>query len=214
MGERNPRKLLQSEVDRIRDDTLDRCTATNANGEPCKKYPMKGATTCGSHTPRPAKKRAESNRVMDMAKKKSVLYNPDAPPVTDPVAELQMLAGQLKWMHDTLGEHVNALERLTTYSNEGVEQIKAVIGLWERTISQYNKILVDMTRLGIEERMTVMRERFGDAIIEAIRSTINDQSVQLTPAQQQALTMAAQEHFKLALGADRARAVIPGELTQ
>lgn len=207
------RKMLQSEVEQVRADTLDLCTATTRAGEPCQRRPMKGATTCGSHTPPAAKRRAETNKAMDEARKGTAMYNPDAPPVTDPVAELQGLAGQLKWMHDVLGEQVNQLERLATYSEDGVEQIRSVIQLWERTITQYNKILVDMTRLGIEERMTVMRERFGDAIIEAIRATINDQSVQLTPAQQQALTTSAQEHFKLALGSERARSVTPHELS-
>ncbi len=54
--------------------------------------------------------------------------------------------------------HVEELNELAAVGGEGVESIRAVVVLFERAIESCRKTLVDVARLDIDTRLTVITE--------------------------------------------------------
>lgn len=86
-------------------------------------------------------------------------------PISDPLSELQDLAGKAKAWLVLLEEHVADLERLRYSSAEGGEHIRGEIVLFERAIDQLRRLLVDMARLDIDQRlMRITEAHVGQAL--------------------------------------------------
>lgn len=70
----------------------------------------------------------------------SLLWNPDAPPITDSVGEMQRLAGSMRQTVDVLGAELEG----------GLDDaVKATA--WLRVLRELRTLLADMKRLGIAE---------------------------------------------------------------
>lgn len=122
-----------------------RCSAAAKSrpGERCRKNPHPGASICTNHGLTVAGRAAAERRQTETAAAKVLdgLWVRDAVPVTNAVAGLQQLAGQLQHVADFLGGRLEA---------GGLDQV--MTAAWLRVLRELRTALGEMERLGIAER--------------------------------------------------------------
>jgi hypothetical protein len=101
-----------------------------------------------------------------------LLYQRDAPPVTNPLEALQRLAGRAAAWEEVIGEKVNELRSLRYSTEEGGEQLRAEITVMERAFDRLGRLLVDIAKLNIEERMAVIQQRTADMLELALAEAL------------------------------------------
>lgn len=100
-----------------------------------------------------------------------LLANPHAAPVTDPLGELARIAGMVGATVEVLSGRVNELASLTGVTDSGSEQVRAIVGLWERMIKQSESLLTTMAKLGIEDRSVRLEEARVAAVVGVLQAT-------------------------------------------
>jgi hypothetical protein len=90
----------------------------------------------------------------------------NALPVTDPVSSLERLAGALQQLVDEAGRRVNELSHLA--GGEHLTQLRAEVGLLERALVLLRGVLVDMARLGIDNRRLEMDQVVASVVVAAV----------------------------------------------
>jgi hypothetical protein len=143
----------------------------NSRG-PCHGAAVTGSDGCRMHLGEEAQPVIAEARLQEEAAR--LLYQRDAPPVTDPLSALQRLAGRAAAWEDIIGEKVNEM-RSIRYSTEGGEQLRSEIVVMERAMDRLGKLLVDIAKLNIEERLAVIQQRTADmlelALTEALQKS-------------------------------------------
>jgi hypothetical protein len=95
------------------------------------------------------------------------------PPVTDPISALSELAPETLALNDYLRGKVDALRAEEWwYKGAGQEQLRSEIVLYERSLDRCAKVLTDMTRLNLEDRLVTVTERQAEVAVSVIRSTL------------------------------------------
>lgn len=147
-----------------------RCKAHNRAGGPCGQWPLAGQEVCRLHGGAKPAAIANGERRQADAKAEGVvrrlLLDPQSQPVTDPVLSLQRLAGGLEGMVAELSSRVGTLP-------VGVDdgpQLRAEVLLLERLIGHLRTLLVDMARLGLEDRVTAVMEAQGEQVFELVQA--------------------------------------------
>lgn len=136
-----------------------RCTArAKSTQEQCGKPALPGSPTCRLHGSAAPQVRVKAGQRIVEAKIRKTLGRLTSTPVTDPLTALQHLAGKAHAWMDLLEEHVAELERLRYSSAEGGEHIRGEVVLFERAMDQCRKVLVDVARLDIDERLMRITE--------------------------------------------------------
>jgi len=160
-----------------------KCGGTNRQGEPCgnpagKNTDHFGSGNCANHggaTP--------AGRVHALNQQaQRLLYKHDAGPVADPLEALQRLAGRALALEETIGELVNNLRSVRYETETGGEQLRAEVAVLERAMDRCGKILVDIARLNIEERLARITERQAEIVSEALTAALSEMGM---PADQQ-----------------------------
>ncbi len=128
-----------------------RCTATNRAGAQCGRRPVPGANVCALHGGKaPAVARRARERVLE-ARINGELHRQGWEPVNDPVAWYTDVAGEVRAFlalcRDALGK-LNALDQQT---RDG-EDVRALVGLYERALDRAQRTADNMTSRGIEAR--------------------------------------------------------------
>lgn len=115
----------------------------------------------------PQVSRAAARRVAE-AKAAGVLaalVPADTPPVTDVAGELVALAGDWSRPEPQRGRWSNASTR-----SPGTRA--AQVELWLALVDRCSRLLADMARLGIEDRVAAITERTGETIVAVIERTM------------------------------------------
>ena len=173
----------------------DKCAGHNRRGLPCQKPPVPGATVCGLHGGKaPQVKAAAQRRVAEKAAA-ALLHDLDAAPVTDPVAALQRLAGVVSSAVDVMGSRVNELTSIRYTDAKQAEQLRSEVAIWERLLAQCSRLLVDMVRLGIEDRLAAVEESRLDLLEKAMRAILADPDLHLDAVQQAAAPAVIHRHL-------------------
>lgn len=124
------------------------CGASRSNGEPCKQWPVRGEKRCRLHggilDPVVIKKREL------VAKINGQMVVRGWEPVLDPLAAIADLAGEVLEFKELCRAQLNELQEWVGYSEEDVEYARALVQTYERSLDRSNKILADMTRLGLD----------------------------------------------------------------
>lgn len=171
--------------------TVPKCGGTNRQGGPCGNPAGKGTDhfgsgNCESHCgSTPSGKAAALN---DRAGR--LLYKHDAEPVTNPLEALQRLAGRFAHAEEVIGDTVNELHSWRYEGKESGEQLRAEIGMLERAMSQLGRLLVDIAKLNIEERLAAVREKTAVMLEEALAAALMKSGANLEGQ------AAAREEFK------------------
>lgn len=169
-----------------------RCTAHARDDDgalrPCTRWPVRGLNVCPAHGGRARQSKAKA--VQNLSEKaatlaiRRVLHNPDARPVTDPVAALQRLTGQLRDAVESIGERVNELEsvRYEGAGAAGSEQLRGEVAVWTGLMRELRGALTDLARLGLEERQVRVDEATAARLNEGVDWLLRALGVTVTDA--------------------------------
>lgn len=128
-------------------------------------------------------------------------------PVENPLTELAALAGRARALMDVLEARVEALLDAPDESGEytetgGIrykggagEQIRGEVQLYERSMDRLGKMLVDIGRLNIDERLAKLEERQIELVISALEVGLNAAGVR-DPQQRETAKTAAGRHLR------------------
>jgi hypothetical protein len=165
--------------------TSPKCSGTNRQGEPCgnaagKGTDHKGAGNCSNHggctpTGRMAALNEQAQRL---------LYKYDAEPVTDTLGALQRLAGRALALEETIGQLVNDLSsiRYESGGENSSEQLRSEVAVLERAMDRCGRLLVDIAKLNIEERLAKVTEAQAAVAADAMRTVLREMGL---PIEQQ-----------------------------
>ncbi len=108
-----------------------------------------------------------------------LLYQHDAAPVTNPLEALQSLAGRALALEQVIGEKVNELRSLRYEGEGGGEQIRGELQVLERSMDRAGKLLVDIAKLGIEDKLAGIRQRTLDMLERALDAALESSGADL-----------------------------------
>jgi hypothetical protein len=158
-----------------------------SNRGPCHGSPVTGSDRCRMHLGDKAPAVIAEAKLQEQAER--LLYQRDAPPVTNPLEALQRLAGRAAAWEEVIGEKVNELRSLR-YSTEGGEQLRAEIAVMERAFDRLGRLLVDIAKLNIEGRLATVREATAQMLEQALQAALASSGCDLDGQQR------AQEAFR------------------
>lgn len=195
----------------------DRCTATTKEtGERCRHHRgPDGAPVCRYHGGgAPQVKVAAQRRGVDAELERMATLV--GTPVGNPLTELSRVAGRSRAWMEMLEERVQALldaqdgdgrcphcgEDLEDaagslrYRGGAGEQIRGEVQLYERAMDRLGRLLADIGRLKIDERLAAITSKQADAVIAALEAGLNAAGVR-EPAQRTAAKSAASRELRL-----------------
>jgi hypothetical protein len=145
------------------------CTFISKEGDICHNWSVKGLTICHKHggsmpTLREHGQKvmaaaAERHRIEELAEK----YELEGP-IENPLLAMQMLAAEVVGFKDYLFEKIKELDDFTNTDFKGAEDAKAIVQLYERALDRTTKLMADMSKLKIEERLAQISERQGELV--------------------------------------------------
>ena len=138
-----------------------RCSARRSSGEPCRKYAVAGATVCSVHGGRAPQVKAAGRRRLAEQRAIGVLARQGRRPIGSPTEELVRVAEEIVNLKDVLLEHVERLRSIARTDKTGREEVRAVLSAYERGLDRTVRSLVDISKLGLEERLVNLAEQQG-----------------------------------------------------
>ena len=175
--------------------TSPKCGGKNRQGGPCgnpagKNTDHLGSGNCSNHggctpTGRTAALNEQAQRL---------LYHHGAGAVTDPLEALQRLAGRALMLEETIGGLVNNLRSVRYGTEAGGEQLRSEVAILERAMDRCGKILVDIAKLNIDERLARVTEQQAEQVSAALSAVLADMG--LTQQQQQAARTGVARHLR------------------
>lgn len=150
------------------------CTDVAAStGERCKLPPHAGTTRCYKHGVNGATKRKAQARIA-VDTWAGELYDPDAPPVTDPFAELARLGGIARNAMNVAGKKVNELEgRWHDTDDDGRRTVKVEIQMLTQFMKFCESVLTNLAKLGLEDRMVQIEEAKATAMLRCLEAALS-----------------------------------------
>lgn len=152
-----------------------KCRGHKPDGSPCGRWPIKGALVCPKHggSAPQVKRKAAQNVAIEKATGLLTQYG-DASPVTDPLGELLSIAGRAKRLMSALEARVDQLESIRYENFAGGEQLRAEVGAYMTMLDRCRIVLVDILRLGIEDRLAKVEEAQVSIVMEAMQAALRE----------------------------------------
>jgi len=123
-----------------------------------------GHGRCKLHGGRTSSHRKAARAREVQADAKAVLAKEGVEPILDPLGKIAELAAVANAMQEALAARVNALDGLANISEDGTEQVRAVLLLWERALERTERFCADLVRLDYEGRRAALAERQSEAL--------------------------------------------------
>lgn len=177
------------------------CGARKRNGEgTCRRAAgagtdHKGYGNCSWHggSSPSGRQSATEKRIESEARRK--LYQHDARPVDNPLEALQLLAGRALALENQIGDLVNGLDDKIRYTDEhDAEQLRAEVAVLERAMDRAGKILVDIAKLNIEERLARVTEAQAQMAMDALTAAMGEMG--MGPEQQREARSRVARHLR------------------
>ena len=154
-------------------------------------------------------KGAERERVTSQARK-ALEGIEDFTEVTDPVQRLRLLAGRCEAFMEAMGTKVADLTSLR-YESKTAEQVRGEIQIYQQAMAAAGKILVDLARLGLDERAIRLEEQQVALLAGALGQALEESG--LPAERQQAIRQRVGELVEVAGGGTTGGPrVIPGSV--
>jgi len=180
--------------------SVPKCGGTNRQGAPCgnpagKNTDHFGSGNCSNHggsTP--------SGRIHALNQQaERLLYKHDAAPVADPLEALQRLAGRALALEETIGELVNNLRSVRYETETGGEQLRSEVAVLERAMDRCGRLLVDIAKLNIEERLARVTEQQAQMTMEALSAALGE--IGISAEQQREARVRVARHLRVVTAA-------------
>jgi len=110
---------------------------------------------------------------------RQVLWKHDAAPVVNPLEALQLLAGRALALEQVIGEKANELRSWRYEGGVGTEQLRSEIGALERAMDRCGRLLLDIAKLNVEEKLAGIRARTADMLEMALDAALESAGVGL-----------------------------------
>ena len=92
--------------------------------------------------------------------------------VTNPLEELSLLVSEVILYKDFCADQVARLHGDYRYEGRSGEQLRAEVALYERSLDRGGKLLIEWSRLDIDERLTKIEEAKAAMLLEVIRRVL------------------------------------------
>jgi len=176
-----------------------KCSGHRTDGEKCQAYAINGGKVCAAHGGRAPQMKATAALNVAERKAEGLLAGiTDFEPVTDPLTELQRVAGRAVRLVEVLEPVVAELKRIRYESQ--AEQVDGRMVVYERALDRAGKILADMARLNIEERLARVGEAQARQINHVIRGVAAEIGLAVT---EEAVRQAVARHIRMVATGER-----------
>lgn len=145
-------------------DACPKCDSQDIGPGTCRKVVKADGHLCFQHEPgsrAPQVQRKELERKLESDLER-LLSKYDTGPVENPLEALLERAGKEMAWEALTGDRVAALELEWRYTGRTGEQLRAEIPVHERARDRLNKVLADISRLRIEERLADHKARMDE----------------------------------------------------
>jgi hypothetical protein len=156
-----------------------RCKGHRNDGKPCGLWPRRGATVCRRHggSAPQVKKAAERRQAVVKAQVTAASWVKG--PVQNPLEEFPKLVGRVLGFTEFLETQVELLDEKITISgfdkfDTEYEQVKAVVDLYTRLLSESRRVLADYARLQIDDRLAAITQAQADLVKRVIEGLLDD----------------------------------------
>lgn len=137
------------------------CGAKTRSGKPCQQHPIRGGTRCRMHGGSAPRALAKANRRVIEARIQGELEARGWEALADPVAAYADLAGEIWQWKEIARAHIADLQTWATVNIvTGVDEVSALVQIYERALERAQRSLADMLRIGLTaEHLRQARER-------------------------------------------------------
>lgn len=118
----------------------------------------------------------------------------EAKPIENPLRKLQELAGEAERWKNALQVMVGDLQATALRYSTETEQIDGRVVLYERALDRVAKILIDIAKLNLDERIVRIEERQGALIAQVLLAALKAAGVSLE--QEQVVTRVVWERLR------------------
>lgn len=101
-------------------------------------------------------------------------------PVTNPVEALTHLVAEVVSFKDVLADRVHSLGEVRYQAGSGGEQLRAEIALYERALDRSARVLADIARLDLDERLVRLNEAQARIITAVLLASAGELGLDLT----------------------------------
>jgi hypothetical protein len=146
------------------------CTHKYRNGRICNKNVVTGYPFCQSHLQKATIAEIALVRKDDLAQ--MTFEEVTGRKVTNPLEELSLLVSEVLLYKDFCAQQVAQLRGDYRYEGRSGEQLRAEVALYERSLDRAGKLLIEWSRLNIDERLTKIEESKAAMLLEVIRRVL------------------------------------------
>lgn len=146
---------------------VDQCHHVYPNAGRCHHPSIGGLPFCGQHLSKLTLKEIRLVRGDDVSFGELVGRK-----VENPFEELSELVSEVLLYKDYCARRVAELRDNVRYEGKAGEQLRAEVSLYERSLDRCGKLLVDWSRLNIDDRLARIEERKAALILEVIREAL------------------------------------------
>jgi hypothetical protein len=153
----------------------ERCAAHTRAGRPCRRHHAPGIDVCRTHGAAAPAAKAKSERFLAERAAAESIADVVVLPVENPLEALAEVAAEALAFQRFAAAKVADLDTLEDASKiNGLEYLRPLVALYERSIDRSAKLLADWVRLGFDERMVAMSERQAAIVAQVLRSVLDD----------------------------------------
>ena len=110
-----------------------------------------------------------------------ILGEPD--PIGDPMVEMFRMAGQVKQWNTVATQKLSELQELDSTDRQGVERIKPIVELWERSADRAMLFYEKLVKLGLMQFKLKIQTEHATLLADIIRGVIHSHELGLTGPQ-------------------------------
>ncbi len=147
------------------------CGAKTRSGGSCRQPAMQGSPRCRMHGGASPQARSAARVRLAERRALAVLEREGIPPMTDPLAALQQLAGEALRLKEYFADRLAALEQLR-YEGRAGEQLRAEVALFERALDRAQKFALDLAKLNLEDRLVRLSEAQGRMLAQCVEAAL------------------------------------------
>lgn len=176
-----------------------RCSGKRASdGAPCGAWAINGGTVCQAHGGRAPQVKAKARENLADARLDRLvrMHEPGSAAVGDPLEALQRLASRAIALEEAIGRMVNNLGEEIRWQNDHGEQLRSEVAVLERAMDRCGRLLVDIAKLNIEERLAKVTELQTKMAADALAATMREMG--LSREQQQDARKRVARHLRAA----------------
>ena len=101
-------------------------------------------------------------------------------PIDNPLQQLQLLGAEVLRYKDFLAEKAEELRSITYEDLSGHEDIRATLSAYERSLDRVQRVMSDMVRLGLDERLVRLSEAEAALLIEIVVAVLDSRELALS----------------------------------